>query len=76
MLSSWEQYRDAVDDGEHHEGGHQQQGAVEAGSGRDDVPLPVLLLIGLLHRLVILGVLLQIFVEEKVPVNNTEVIKQ
>ena len=47
---------------------------MEAGPGRDDVPLPVLLLIGLLDCLVILGVLLQIFVEKEVSVNYTEIV--
>ena len=38
--------------------------------------LSVLLLVSFLHSFVVLRVFLQIFVEEKVPVNNTEVIKQ
>ena len=49
---------------------------MEAGSSWDDVPLSVLLLVGFFHSLVALRVFLQIFVEEKVSVNNAEVIKQ
>ena len=69
-------YRNAVADGEDHEGGDQHPGAVEAGPGRNDVPLSVLLLVGFFHSFVVLRVFLKIFVEEKVAVNNTEVIKQ
>ena len=69
-------YRNTVADSEDHEGGDQHPGTVEAGSGWNDVPLSVLLLVSLFHSFVVLGVFLKIFVEEKVPVNNTEVIKQ
>ena len=69
-------YRNAVADGEDHEGGDQHPGAVEAGPGWNDVPLSVLLLVGFFHGFVVLRVFLKIFVEEKVAVNNTEVIKQ
>ena len=69
-------YRNTVADGEDHEGGDQDPGTVEAGPGWNDVPLSVLLLVGFFHSLVVLRVFLKIFVEEKVPVNNTEIIKQ
>ena len=47
---------------------------MEASSGRDDVPLPVLLLVCLLDGLVILGVFLQVFVKEEVSVDDTEIV--
>ena len=49
---------------------------MKAGSGRDDVPLSVLLLIGFLHGLVVLSVLVKILIEEEVSVNDTEVVDQ
>ena len=49
---------------------------MEAGSGWNDVPLSVLLLVSFFHSFVVLRVFLKIFVEEKVAVNNAEVIKQ
>ena len=49
---------------------------MEAGSGWNDVPLSVLLLVGFFHSFVVLSVFLKIFVEKIVAVNNTEVIKQ
>ena len=69
-------YRNAVANSEDHEGGDQDPGTVEAGPGWNDVPLSVLLLVSFLHSFVALRVFLQIFVEEKVAVNNTEVIEQ
>ena len=49
---------------------------MKAGSGRDDVPLSVLLLIGFLHGLVVLSVLVKILIEEEVSVNDAEVVDQ
>ena len=67
-------YWDAVADCVHHKGRDKQHGTVEAGAGWDDVPLSVLLLVCLLDGLVVLCLLVKIFVEKEVPVNNTEIV--
>ena len=66
---------DAVEDGEHDVGDDHDDGTHDAGSGRDEVPLSVLLLVSFLDSFVILGHCGQVFVEEEVAVDDTEVVE-
>ena len=69
-------HRNTVADSEDHEVGDQHSCTVEAGSSWNDVPLSVLLLVSFFDSFVVFRVFLKIFIEEKVAVNNTEVIQQ
>ena len=66
---------DAVEEGEHDVRDDHDHGTHDAGSGRDEVPLSVLLLVSFLDSFVILRHGGEVFVKEKVAVDDTEVVE-